>query len=79
MTQELKDKLKMIKIKQKTVCAECQSGRSYTNPMDKCDECKMKYCFDHLSNGQINDAMAENEEARSICDDCIIKHSYREL
>ena len=76
MNQETKDKLKLIP---RVKCFKCLRNKSYINPIDRCYECGNKFCFDHLYGGQVNEKMSKNEPARSICEDCKIKHNYQSL
>jgi len=73
MIQSIKDKLRLIP---RTVCFKCQSKRSYTNPMERCFECREKFCYDHIHCSQFKDEMSSSDEFRSICEECKIKHKY---
>jgi len=44
-----------------------------------CNECKKKFCFDHIYGLQINDKMEENEPVKDICEKCKKEHCYRTL
>lgn len=73
---DLTDKLKKYpKIK----CAECGTSRSYTNPMARCYECKIKFCFKHIKGGQINKKMSVNDGIRDVCEKDQLKHAYKVL
>ena len=76
MNESTKNKLRLVP---RSVCSECRSRRSYTNPLGKCWECKKKYCFDHLYSLQVNAEMSENEEVRSVCESCRKAHGYWRL
>lgn len=82
MTKEVKmNEAALTRLKKipPTRCTKCKSVRSYTNPMEKCYECKRKFCFDHIQSLQINDKMNENTPVRCVCPECIPKHGYRTL
>ena len=76
MTIETKARLAKIP---KSRCFICKSPISHTNPLEKCFECKKRFCFGHLWGGQINEKMKENDEVRKICDKCRIRFDYKTL
>ena len=73
MKKEVIERLKLIPI---THCGKCNSIRSYMNPMARCFECKKKFCFDHIYGGQFKKGMKQNEEGRSICEECKKNKGY---
>ncbi len=66
----------MLKNRKKAACFKCNSKKSYTNPMEKCFECKEKFCFDHIIGGLSKEGMSQNEEFRSTCERCKKDHDY---
>lgn len=74
MNQEIKNKLKLIP---RTVCFKCQRKKSYMNPVERCFECGNKFCYDHLFGLQFKEGMSQNQEPRSICEECKVKHNYQ--
>lgn len=71
-------KARLAKIPQSR-CFVCNSPKSYTNPVEKCFECKRKFCYDHLWGGQVNAEMTPNQQVRQVCDECRKKHNYNTL
>ena len=69
----------MSKYPKHAKCAKCDKTRNYTNPLARCYECRLKYCFDRVWGGQINNKMGENDEIRDICDQCRIKFKYQTI
>ena len=78
MSEEAKAKLrKYPKVVRR--CSICNTPRTYTNPVWKCDQCGKFFCFDHLHGGQVNDKMKENEEVKNICKECKMKYGYYKI
>lgn len=46
--------------------------------MEKCFECKEKYCYDHIKRGH-NKTMGVNDEIRPVCEICFEKFNYKLL
>lgn len=76
MDDKTKERLKAIP---RAKCFKCNSMRAYTNPIEKCFECKQKFCFQHLFGGQVNSSMGKNDEIRNVCGGCRKKFKYRTL
>mgnify|MGYP001559088178 CR=1 FL=1 len=76
MSEMVKEKLRRTKNK---ACSECNSKRSYTNPVWPCFECQKPFCFDHLWAGLFKDGMRQDELLRNVCDACKAKSGYRQL
>lgn len=75
MTEEAKNELKALPIVVKR-CSVCNSRRSYTNPVWKCEQCEHLFCFDHLIGGQINEETGYNDLAKSVCFTCQKEYAY---
>lgn len=60
------------------VCSRCGSKQNYRNPIDRCEECKKKYCFDHIWGGLYSPTrMKKTDALRSICDEDKIRYGYK--
>ena len=77
MDKETIKRLKSFKSHNK--CKKCGKGRSYTNPLDKCFECKERFCFEHLYGGAVKDGMKQNEPIRTVCESCFATHKYHSI
>jgi len=64
---------------EKRPCKICGQKRSYTIPLDTCYECKGRFCYQHISGGQVTDKMGQGEPIRDICDLCIKGSEYHSL
>lgn len=73
MDQRKKDELRR---KPKTTCFQCHSIKSYTNPMERCWECKNKFCYDHIACLQHKEGMSECTPLRSVCAECRKSQGY---
>lgn len=76
LSNEAKEKLRNIP---KSRCSVCDSPRSYTNPMERCFECKKKFCFDHIFTMQVKPNMKNGDPVRDICEKCKTKYNYKNL
>lgn len=69
--------LKSIK---RSKCGKCASRAYPGQPLEKCYECKSKFCPDDFWRGlYCPERMTENDELRVICDKCKEEFDYREL
>lgn len=76
MSQEAKNKLKLIP---RRTCAVCGTKRGYTNPMAECFECKKDFCFDHINGLQVAPNQKTHEPVRDVCEKCVEKFNYKTL
>lgn len=64
----------------KVVCGKCHKRAIPGQPLERCRECKLKFCPDHFWRGQYNkERVGENEELGVICDECKKKFGYIDL
>lgn len=61
MSQEAKNQLKG---KPRTKCGICYSPQRYKNSMERCNSCKKKFCFDHIT-------VKLEKEVVNYCDNCL--------
>ncbi len=76
LSKEAKERLRKIP---KTKCSVCDSKISYLNPVGRCFECGLRFCFDHLLAGLFKDGMSQNESLRDVCGECKLKYGYKQL
>lgn len=76
MSDQDKARLKQIP---RPRCFVCGSVRHYTNPVEKCFECKKRFCYEHLWGGQVNEEMKENDEVKKVCEKCRKEFNYYSL
>jgi len=58
-------------------CTQCKSINSYTNPFWNCYECKNRFCLDCINGGQVTSKMGQEEEARRVCNKCVVDKGYK--
>jgi hypothetical protein len=58
------------------ICTECKSQNVL---LEKCFECKKKYCPDYLWRGMVNNKTKQNDEAKIVCNECKKKYRYISL
>ena len=63
-------------------CSKC-SRRTRSEPkipLEKCFECKKKFCPNHFWRGQYNlDRMTIEDECRVVCDKCKNEYGYKDV
>lgn len=69
------DVKKILKKYKRPRCTECNSVRTYTNPLAKCYLCQNKFCFDHIWSGQVLQELGINHECVELCDSCKIRRN----
>lgn len=74
MDEATKERLKQYKTYDK--CEKCGGKRSRNNPLDKCCECKKRFCFDHLYGGALK-TKNPNEPIKTVCESCFDSLGYR--
>ncbi len=60
-------------------CSKCNTIRRYENPLERCYECREKFCYDHIVCGQFNSSMRNNDAVRDLCRECQSKYNYKSL
>ena len=75
MSQENIDILNRTPIRR---CFNCDSPRSYGNPITQCVGCLHNFCYDHILGGQVRDG-EEEIPIRDVCPHCKEKFNYKTL
>lgn len=61
----------------RSVCGQCKKKPVQGQPLERCRECKKKFCPDHFWRGQYaTGRIKPNEEFGVICDECKEKFGY---
>lgn len=64
----------------RAVCGNCHKKAVAGQPLEKCRECKLKFCPDHFWRGQYNEErVGLCEELGVICDKCKEKFEYIDI
>ena len=74
-----KDENQLKELPKHNKCSVCSAQRSYTNPLEKCFECKKRFCYRHIWGGQIKDGMKKDELVRNICESCRKSKGYKTI
>lgn len=56
----------------KTKCEVCNTSIIPSNPGERCEFCKKKYCFDHLYGMFVKKGQRDSESCHNICDKCLL-------